>query len=128
MLLYVSSLIWTSASPNDISSIQVLTGATGSLGAHVLQNLVSSPSVSKVICLSRAKSHAESLSRVQKSLRIRQRSLSAKEQGRIESLAANVNEDKLGLTEAEYARIQSQATAVIHVSIPFPYSFGFAPG
>ena len=110
-------------------SLQVLTGATGSLGGHILQRLVSSPSVSKVICLSRAKSHAESLSRVQDSLHHRRRVLSVDEQDKIESLAANVNEDKLGLTEAEYARVQSQATAVIHVCVLFPclsiFFFGF---
>jgi thioester reductase-like protein len=75
--------------------------------------------VSKVICLSRAKSHVESLSRVQESLRLRRRTLSADEHAKIESLAANVNEDKLGLTEAEYERIRSAATAVIHVCVSF---------
>jgi thioester reductase-like protein len=106
-------------------SLQVLTGATGSLGAHILQQLVSSRSVSKVICLSRAKSHAESLSRVQDSLQLRRLALSVDEQDKIESLAANVNEDKLGLTEAEYAHVRSQATAVIHVRVLFPCSYSF---
>lgn len=95
--------------------MQVLTGATGSLGAHILEQLVSSTSVSKVICLSRAQSHAHSLTRVKESLRIRQRSLSPEKEKKIESLAANVNEDQLGLTQSEYAGLLCQSTAVIHV-------------
>lgn len=103
---------------------QVLTGATGSLGAHILQQLVSSQSVSKVICLSRAKSHAESLARVQESLQLRQRHLSAAEQAKVLSFAANVNEDQLGLTSTEYEILRSEATTVIHVRYSNSRSYG----
>jgi hypothetical protein len=57
-------------------------------------------------------------------LKLRQRSLSVGEQRKIESFAANVNDDLLGLTEVEYLRIQSQATAVIHVRVLFQRVFG----
>lgn len=68
-----------------------------------------------MICLSRAKSHADSLARIKQSLENRQRSLSADEEAKIESFAADVNKDQLGLTPAEYAKLLAESTAVIHV-------------
>ena len=94
----------------------MLTGATGSLGAHILQQLVSLPSISRVICFSRAKSHADSLARLQESLVIRRLTLSPEEWTKVESFAANVNEDRLGLSPGVYLNLLSEVTAVIHVS------------
>lgn len=62
---------------------------------------------------------------MKESLRLRRRDLSADEQEKIESLAANVNENRLGLTETEYLRVQSQATRVIHVCVTFHVELGF---
>jgi hypothetical protein len=98
--------------------LQILTGATGSLGAHILDQLTSSPEVSRVICLSRAKSHEDSLSRVHESLRIRQRRLFPEASSKIRSLAADVNKEDLGLQPSEYDELRRQATAVIHNAWP----------
>ncbi|ENH72347.1 Linear gramicidin synthase subunit D [Fusarium oxysporum f. sp. cubense race 1] len=49
-------------------NIQVLTGATGSLGAHLLAKLALSSSVQAVYCLIRASSNANAQERVEKSL------------------------------------------------------------
>jgi thioester reductase-like protein len=97
---------------------QVLTGATGSLGAHILDQLTADPAISRVICLSRAKSHEDSLVRIQDSLRQRMRSLSPTAAAKITSLAADVNKEDLGLTSQEYEAIRSQATVVIHNAWP----------
>lgn len=96
----------------------VLTGATGSLGAHILDQLVRRPSVAKVICLSRAKSDGESLQRVQESLAQRSRSLSPEAQAKIVSYAADVNKPDLGLTAEAYEAVRREATAVIHNAWP----------
>lgn len=66
--------------------VVALTGATGSLGAHILHQLVVRPEVAKVICLSRASTHAESLVRIQKSLAERSLSLSPEASGKITSV------------------------------------------
>ena len=100
----------------------VLTGATGSLGAHILENLVNRPEVSKVICLSRASSHAESLARVQSSLAQRQRTLSSEASAKVVSLAADVNKPDLGLNPAELEMIRSEATAFVHNAWPVNFS------
>lgn len=106
----------------SVSQTIVLTGATGSLGAHILLQLVSSPLVSRVICLSRAKSKADSLTRLQDSLRLRRLVLSPAQWGKVESFAANVNEDQLGLSADEYAHILSETTAVIHNAWPVNFN------
>lgn len=105
---------------------QVLTGATGSLGAHILQQLVSSPSVARVICLSRAQSHDDSLARLQESLRLRQLSLTQQQWGKVTSFSANVNEDRLGLSPDDYGYVVSHTTAIIHVCTVLFSIVGFA--
>ncbi len=71
-----------------------------------------------VICLSRAKSHEDSLVRLQNSLQQRGRPLSSKAAAKIFSLAADVNEEDLGLSAQEYENIRTQATVVIHNAWP----------
>lgn len=98
--------------------VVVLTGATGSLGAHILENLVNDPSVSKVICLSRAGSHKESLDRVFSSLSQRQRNLASSAAAKVASFAADVNRPDLGLDASDLESIRNEATAYIHNAWP----------
>lgn len=123
---YTSQLIKedSSAAAADVTSngysrqVIVLTGATGSLGAHILDQLVRRPDVSKVICLSRAKSHQDSLLRVQESLSQRLRMLSPEGESKIVSYAADVNRPDLGLSAEEYESLRRESTAVIHNAWP----------
>ncbi|KAJ7746849.1 L-aminoadipate-semialdehyde dehydrogenase [Mycena maculata] len=93
----------------------VLTGASGSLGAHILHQLISSSSVRKVICLSRAKSHEESVNRIAESMTARKLPLPGV---KLVSYAANANAPLLGLTEQEYNLIRDEVTDVIHNAWP----------
>lgn len=107
----------SSASDERSSSgeVVVLTGATGSLGAHILDQLTRRPEVSQVICLSRAKDDADSLERVRQSLALRKRTVPM---GKVVSYAADVNRPDLGLSPSVYDSIQSSATAIIHNAWP----------
>ncbi|TYJ52933.1 hypothetical protein B9479_006444 [Cryptococcus floricola] len=122
--LYTSQLIKAPLStslaepPATQGQVIVLTGATGSLGAHLLDRLTRLPSVSKVICLSRAKSHADSLQRIHASLTQRLRILSPDALDKIVSYAADVNRPDLGLTEEEYEGLRNEVTGVIHNAWP----------
>ncbi|KAK4688566.1 hypothetical protein P7C73_g1542, partial [Tremellales sp. Uapishka_1] len=98
--------------------VVVVTGATGSLGAHILDQLTKEATVRKVICLSRAKSHEESRARIEESLKTRQRVLSPEALSKIVSYASDVNAPNLGLSEAEYDGIRKEITAVIHNAWP----------
>ncbi|KAF5367566.1 hypothetical protein D9758_003797 [Tetrapyrgos nigripes] len=98
----------------------VLTGATGSLGAHILHQLVSSSDVRKVICLSRAASHAESKDRVKESLKLRKLPLPADD--KLDSYAGNPNIALLGLKQVEYDDIRNEVTDVIHNAWPVNFN------
>ena len=98
--------------------VVVLTGATGSLGAHILDQLINDPSVSKVVCLSRAKSHDDSLKRIHQSLAERERSISAEASAKIQSFASDVNQPTLGLSNEHYETLRQSVTSVIHNAWP----------
>lgn len=102
----------------------VLTGATGSLGAHILDQLTRRPTIARVICLSRAASDADSLVRLQASLQQRQRTLAPEAWSKVLSLAADVNNsDRLGLASAEtYEMIRASATAIVHNAWPVNFN------
>ncbi|KAJ4414053.1 putative NRPS-like protein biosynthetic cluster [Gnomoniopsis sp. IMI 355080] len=101
----------------------VLTGATGSLGAHILDQLTRRQSIARVICLSRASSDAESLERLQISLQQRQRTLAPEAWSKILSFAANINNsNQLGLTANTYEMIRASATAVVHNAWPVNFN------
>lgn len=105
--------------PPPAAHTVVLTGATGSLGAHILDQLARRPDVDTIICLSRAKDDVESLSRVQRSLELRQRSVPA---SKIVSYAADVNRPDLGLCSEVYEHIRSSATVIIHNAWPVNFN------
>lgn len=104
------------------AAVVVLTGATGSLGAHILHQLAANPDVSEVVCLSRAKSHDESLSRVKESLA--KRCLPDDALTKVTSLAADVNHPNLGLTDQELSDLRSRTTLVIHNAWPVNFVLG----
>ncbi|THV03189.1 L-aminoadipate-semialdehyde dehydrogenase [Dendrothele bispora CBS 962.96] len=111
----------TDSKPKPINArVIVLTGATGSLGAHILHQLLSSLVVRKVICLSRASSHEESRTRVKESLKLRKLPLPV--EGKFDSYAANPNSPLLGLKEEEYRTIQNEVTDVIHNAWPVNFN------
>jgi thioester reductase-like protein len=95
---------------------QLLTGATGSLGAHVLASLIKATSVKRVICLSRAHNHEHSKERILDSLAKRRISVPPEFKTKVVSYASDVNQDLLGLSPVEYRGIRETVTHVIHVS------------
>ncbi|EUC46480.1 hypothetical protein COCMIDRAFT_92740 [Bipolaris oryzae ATCC 44560] len=93
-----------------------LTGATGSLGAHVLVQLVGRPDVEAVHCLVRAKTNRDAMQRVRKSLVDRKvyHTLSLSARRKIHALAADLSDARLGLDDAAYTGIASNLTSIIH--------------
>lgn len=91
----------------------VLTGATGSLGAHILDQLTRRDDVEQFICLVRAKNHAEARDRVLASLAQRKRTIN---ESKLTAYAADVNAPNLGLTAAEYTSLNPGI--VIHNAWP----------
>ena len=96
---------------------KVLTGATGSLGVHILELLRSSDHVQQIICLIRASDYKEARERVSKSLARRNKSALAILKERIICVPTDFLRSDLGLTPQLLEYIQQKATHIIHVSI-----------
>lgn len=97
--------------------VVVLTGATGALGAHILEILLQDSNVSRVYCLVRAEGPDQARERLLESLRSRDLDLPSNEDGvdsRLVSLPCSLQDDKLGLSGSEWERIAGEATLMIH--------------
>ena len=89
--------------------VVVLTGSTGSLGAHVLALLLTRRDVRSVYCLVRGKIGQE---RVLKALR--QRGLGAPDETRVVALACDLSREDLGLSPEMLDILKRETTSIIH--------------
>lgn len=95
---------------------QLLTGATGALGAHILDNLRQNPSITKVLCLVRAVDHFAARSRVSASLLKRKKPSLDISDPKVWCSPCKLNNSDLGLSEMELLHVRQNATHIIHVS------------
>jgi thioester reductase-like protein len=102
----------------DERDVVVLTGATGALGAQVLDVLRSDSRVSKIYCLVRGANPLAAQERVNKALS--QRGLSPlgtlHNDVKIEVLQATLFEAKLGFDEETYNRLLEESTMIMHLA------------
>lgn len=117
---YTETLAYHNSSNKAIEPEQqviVLTGATGALGAHILAQLASLPSVTKVYALVRATDDINAAERVASSIKQRRiTTVDDTEAQKIIALASNIDRPDLGLTPKRYAEIRDTVTGVIAVS------------
>lgn len=92
---------------------QIITGATGALGAHLVAQFVARTSM-RIVALVRAVDHDDAARRMILNLE-RRKLLADTGTDRITSLAADFGEDKLGLDEQMYTDFLKTAEIVIHV-------------
>lgn len=106
--------------------IVVVTGTTGSLGAHVLSQLVSRADVEIVHCLVRAKDGKDAAHRVIQSLMQRKiyHTLSLNSRAKINALPSDFSDDHLGLSNATYESIAEKVTNVIHCAWAVNFNWG----
>ncbi|KAH0827399.1 male sterility protein-domain-containing protein [Lanmaoa asiatica] len=107
----------------------VLTGATGSLGSYVLDELLADPAVETVYCLCRAKHDADAADRLAASMKTRKllaRFSGAKTNAneRIVTLAADLPAVRLGLDEERYREIVNRVTVIIHNAWAVNFNLG----
>ncbi|QDS75794.1 putative secondary metabolism biosynthetic enzyme [Venturia effusa] len=99
-------------------SVIVLTGATGSLGAHILHQLTRDLSLSKVVCLVRAQNDVEAKSRVLNSLHQKRLSISQNQDSdtsvKLVCYAASLATECLGLPLSVFTELEKEVTHVIH--------------
>ena len=92
---------------------QVLTGATGSLGAHILNFLLSQTSISKIYCLIRGD---DPLQRLQRSFQ--EKGLPPIKSFKLQTLASNLSDPHFDISPADYTFLASSTTHIIHCAWP----------
>ncbi|KAK4894351.1 hypothetical protein LTR27_007484 [Elasticomyces elasticus] len=94
----------------------VVTGATGSLGAHIVAKLASCESVSKVYCLVRAPSAQSARKRLRSSLQERfvYHTLSGQARKKIIAMPSDLSDAHLGLDPQTYQAVADDITGLIH--------------
>jgi len=97
------------------SDVVVLTGATGALGAHILDQYRAKPSVSRIYCLVRGADEKAAHERVNKAL-VQRRLSPLDDNGKFVVLQAQLSDPNLGLEKAMYDRLASEATVIMHVA------------
>ncbi|KAL9623500.1 MAG: hypothetical protein Q9160_002180 [Pyrenula sp. 1 TL-2023] len=105
------------------TTVVALTGASGSLGAHLLASFLSSPNVSQVYCLVRASTDSQAFDKVKNSLRLRKLSTFSSDP-RITCLATALGKPLLGLDENTYREVASRVTSVVHDGWAVNFSLG----
>ena len=114
--------------PRETGVVVLLTGATGSLGAHLLHLLSGIPAVKRVICLSRPPSSSvQPTSR--EILRSRQREMLERmgitipesRWSKIDHLCWNAGAESLGLKPSEYKELATTVTHVFHGAWPMDF-------
>jgi thioester reductase-like protein len=105
-----------SSKKNDVV---VLTGATGALGAHILDLLQKTDTIKKVYCLVRGADEHAAKERVGKALE--QRGLSSllvpdRANDRVEVIPAQLSDAHLGLSDELYNKLAKEVTCIIHVA------------
>ena len=126
----ISEIIIVAGADNkyrDKGGVVLLTGATGALGAHILDQLRSSPHISKIHCLVRAASLTAAKERVSKSLLARNKTpLSDDSTSKVQCHPCRLSDPLLGLLSTStnpdsenadlYTALARQTTIIIHAA------------
>ena len=123
-----SSLTRIYHSPPNYQSLtdrQILTGATGSLGAQILSILLGQPNISKIFCLIRGDEPGQRLR-----ASFQQKILSFPATNQLQILKSDLSAPNLGLDPTDYETLVTTATDIIHCAWPVNFQISlsaFAP-
>ena len=97
---------------DNVNRVILLTGANGSLGSHILIQLLRKTQVSRIYCLVRGE---DATSRLRSALEIRKLDANVLlDTSRIIVLPMDLSDDKLGQTLDMYHQLQNEVTDIIH--------------
>ncbi|KAI9790851.1 MAG: hypothetical protein M1835_000701 [Candelina submexicana] len=102
-----------------LTEMQILTGATGSLGAHTLAQMVDSHNTRKVYCLVRG---GNPMDRVLQSLKERGITLEPLSKHKIVALSTDLSQPDLGLTEKMMEQLKTEVSLIFHLAWPVNFS------
>lgn len=95
----------------------LVTGASGSLGAHLVAHLSKLPEVKSVICLNR-KSTTNPDTRQQESFHGKGITLQADELSKLKIIETDTSKPNLGLSDGDYLSLSTQVTHIVHNAWP----------
>ncbi|KAL4758365.1 uncharacterized protein BDW70DRAFT_162617 [Aspergillus foveolatus] len=95
----------------------LVTGATGSLGSHLVARLVQLPNVQSVICLNRV-SRMEPRVRQKEALTARGLSLGSAEEAKLVAMETDTTNDRMGLSIEQCTYLQENVTHIVHNAWP----------
>lgn len=105
------------SSKSTTGDIVVLTGATGALGAHLVDLLQQSKHVDTIYCLVRSADEHAARERVSEALRQRGlATLPSDTKSKVKVVRAKLSEAHLGLDDGLYGYLAREATSIIHVA------------
>ncbi|EER25597.1 polyketide synthase, putative [Coccidioides posadasii C735 delta SOWgp] len=128
---------WTPAQPSytgeaiagSHDAVIIVTGATGSLGAHVVAALASNPSVKTVVCLNRHRPTPVE-TRQDDAFSSRGIALTPEARSKLRILATDSSQPRLGLEASEYQWLTQHGSHIVHSAWPLSGSrpmSAFAP-
>ncbi|KAK2603577.1 hypothetical protein QQS21_004257 [Conoideocrella luteorostrata] len=116
--------LWNGAEGNaGAKETVILTGATGSLGAHLLKQLIADPQIAKVYCLVRGEDPS---TRIRSALRERGFSATALVPGldKIVALTAKLDEPDFGVGEEQMIQFTREVSLIVHLAWPVNFNIG----
>lgn len=96
----------------------VVTGASGSLGSHLLHTLAERPDVTNVVCINRPVSNVSADKRQADALSSRNLELSPAARAKLRVYDTDTSKPQLGLPAQEYAYLAQHGTHIIHNAWP----------
>jgi thioester reductase-like protein len=106
--------------------MQILTGVTGSLGAHLLAKMAQAPQVAIVYCLVRKLDDVDAMSRVTNSLRERKICLDQDSLIKVVALYSDIGQDDFGLGTALFKIMKRTVSLIIHAAWPVNFNVGLS--
>ncbi|TIA46079.1 acetyl-CoA synthetase-like protein [Aureobasidium pullulans] len=113
-----------SEASTDGRNVILLTGATGTVGIHILTKLVRQENVSAVWAIVRASSTPQASQRISDALSSRGLSLTESETAKIVPILGDLSKTDLGLDSDTLEKLQSQLTHVIHSAWAVNFNLG----
>ncbi|KIY03266.1 uncharacterized protein Z520_01733 [Fonsecaea multimorphosa CBS 102226] len=112
----------------DLSTVRsvILTGATGSLGSHILVELLHQPEIHKVYCLVRSSTDEDAKQRVLSILWDRGLSLPKEHEQRIVALSSNLGREDLGLQQPMLSELRNSVSLIIHNAWAVNFNLGLS--
>lgn len=105
-------------SPRTTGSVVVVTGASGSLGSHLVQALAERSDVAHVVCINRPVTNMGPSERQANALSSRGIKLSPEAQAKLRVFDTDTTKPQLGLSSQDYAWLAQHGTGIIHNAWP----------